>query len=123
MAKKSSPLLTQARDELRDAFNAMAAEALNSNNEAFLHLAQQKFDGLRQQAAGDLEQRKQAVETLVAPLAEVLQRYDKNASEMEKERQRAYGELNATLKVVHEAQHALRQETANLVAACAARCS
>ncbi len=110
-------LLAQAREELRDAFNSIAAQALNSNNQAFLQLAEQKFDGLRQQAAGDLEQRKLAVETLVAPLAEVLQRYDKSATAIEQERQRAYGELTATLRGVHEAQHALRQETANLVAA------
>jgi DNA recombination protein RmuC len=116
-AEEKLSLLTQARDELRNAFNSMAAEALKNNNEAFLHLAGQKFDGLRQQAAGDLDQRKQAVETLVTPLSEVLQRYDKNVSAIEQERQRAYGELTATLKVVHEAQHALRQETANLVAA------
>ncbi|MGE0404979.1 MAG: DNA recombination protein RmuC [Candidatus Korobacteraceae bacterium] len=116
-SEEKQALLTQARDELRNAFNSLAADALKNNNEAFLQLAQQKFDGLQKQAAGDLEQRKIAVETLVAPLTEVLQRYDKNVSAMEQERQRAYGELSTTLKVVHEAQHTLRQETANLVAA------
>src|SRR5581483_11523890 len=55
-------LLSRATEELRNAFQSLAADALKRNNESFLQLAEQKFEGLRQGAAGDFEQRKMAVQ-------------------------------------------------------------
>src|SRR3954463_2908083 len=49
-------LLDDAHAQLRDAFANVSAEALAKNNEAFLHLAKEKFAALSAEAAGTLEQ-------------------------------------------------------------------
>jgi DNA recombination protein RmuC len=117
VAEEKFVLLTQARDELRNAFNSMAAEALKNNNEAFLHLAAQKFDGLRQQAAGDLDQRKQAVQTLVTPINESLFKMQEEVRAIEKQRIGAYNQLAEQLRSVAITQDKLESETGNLVKA------
>ena len=63
-------ILNQMTQELRDSFQALSAEALKSNNQAFLHLAQSTLEKFQSEAKGDLELRQQAVENLVAPIGE-----------------------------------------------------
>ena len=52
---------------LRDTFRALSHEALKSNNEAFLSLAETKLREVRAHATADIEQRKTAIEHLQAP--------------------------------------------------------
>src|SRR3954471_22082788 len=68
-------LLDDAHSQLRDAFANVSAEALAKNNEAFLHLAKEKFAALSAEAAGTLEQRKAQIETLLKPMQELLGTY------------------------------------------------
>ena len=72
----------QASAQLEQAFKALSADALRENNEAFLQLARSQFEGLRSTATGELEQRRQAVEQLVAPIREALQRFDGKVGEL-----------------------------------------
>ncbi len=65
-------LLTRATDELREAFKALASDALQSNNQQFLELARTSLEKFQSEARGDLEARRLAVETLVAPIRESL---------------------------------------------------
>src|SRR3972149_3580151 len=69
-------LLDQARQELMGSFQALSGEALKQNNEAFLKLAAVSFESLHVKAEGELAQRQQAIDGLVRPLHESLQRYD-----------------------------------------------
>src|ERR687891_2719335 len=85
----------RASSQLEQAFKALSADALRSNNEAFLQLARSQFEQLRSTASGDLEQRRQAVEQLVAPIRDSLQRFDGKVSELERARTEAYGSLTA----------------------------
>ncbi len=55
-------LLNSALAELRPAFQALAAEALRSNNESFLDLAKTRLEKYQSEAKGDLEARQKAVE-------------------------------------------------------------
>ncbi len=98
-------------------FNGLSSEALRSNNEAFLQLARTQFEQLRSTATGDLEQRRQAVEQLVAPIRESLQRFDGKVQELERARTEAYGSLTAQVRLLAEGQRELRQETGSLVTA------
>src|SRR3954452_17851805 len=63
-------LVEDARAALGDSFRALAGEALKSNNEAFVQLAEAKLTQHQIQAREDLEKRKQAIETLVKPINE-----------------------------------------------------
>lgn len=110
-------LLDEAKARLTDTFNALSAEALKSNNKAFLDLARTTFETLQTQAKGDLETRQRAIDGLVSPLKEALERYEKQIQEMENARQNAYGGLDEQLRTLAIANQQLQKETGSLVTA------
>jgi DNA recombination protein RmuC len=110
-------LLSDAQRKLEDAFSGLAARALSANNESFLSLAGQAFDKLKLSAQGDLEQRRQAIESLLAPIREQLGRYEAGVLELEKTRQQAYGTLTEQVRSLVGTQERLQLETGNLVKA------
>jgi DNA recombination protein RmuC len=116
-AKEKLELVTKASDDLRNAFGKLASDALQSNNTEFLKLAQTSLSKFQMQAEGDLELRKQAVESLIKPIAESLNRVDNQIHEMEKERANAYGTLTEQVKSLIGTQAELQTETRKLVQA------
>jgi DNA recombination protein RmuC len=103
-----------AHDRLTNEFKALSADALRMNRTDFLEQAKQAFAQLQQQSAGDLEQRKQAVEALVKPIRESLEKVDTKITEIEKARAGAYGALGEQLKALNLAQLQLQTEAARL---------
>ena len=110
-------ILNQMTQELRESFQALSAEALKSNNQAFLHLAQSTLQKFQSEAKGDLELRQQAVENLVAPIGESLKKVDDQIRQMESVRDRAYGDLTNQVRSLITTQEKLQSETGNLVKA------
>ncbi len=110
-------LLDQAHRELMSSFQALSGEALKHNNEAFLKLASVSFEALHAKAEGKLAQRQQAIDGLVRPLQESLQRYDEQIRLLEMSRQSAYGGLDQHLRSLAESHQRLQLETGNLVKA------
>ena len=110
-------LLEEAQAKLREAFAAVSAEALAKNNEAFLHLARERFAVLSAEAAGSLEQRKAQIETLLAPMQEVLAQYQSRLEEIEKSRVESYSMLREQLGTLAETQRTLNAQTTQLVSA------
>jgi DNA recombination protein RmuC len=110
-------LLDEARQKLADTFNALSAEALKSNNLAFIALAKSTFETIQAQAKGDLETRQKAIEGLVDPLKNALVRYEKQILEMERSRQSAYGGLEQHLKLLAGEAEKLQQQTGSLATA------
>ncbi|MGQ0752309.1 MAG: DNA recombination protein RmuC [Betaproteobacteria bacterium] len=111
-------LVKEAEAALSDAFKSLSADALKSNNQAFLHLAQTKLAEFQQAAKGDLDARHKAVDELVKPIRESLEKVDGKLGEIEKVRISAYSALNEQLKGLVETHlPMLRSETANLVKA------
>jgi DNA recombination protein RmuC len=106
------------RHKLMDAFKALSAEALRSNNASFLDLARASLEKFQQGACNDLEARQKAVDHLVQPLRESLQNVDLKLGEIEKSRVSAYSELSTQLRSLVETHlPLLHNETANLVKA------
>lgn len=103
-------LLEEARLKLTDAFQALSAQALNSNNHAFIQLARSTFETIQTQAKGELETREQAIKGLVNPLIETLKRYEAQIQEMEKTRQSAYGSLEEQLRNLATVNQQLQKE-------------
>ena len=103
-----------AHERLTNEFKALSADALRANRIDFLEQAKQAFAQLQQQSVGDLDQRKQAVEALVKPLRESLEKVDTKISEIEKARAGAYGALGEQLKALNVAQLQLQSEAARL---------
>ncbi len=95
-------------------FKALSAEALQHNNESFLKLAQATLEKYQDGAKSDLAARQLAVETLVKPLKESLEKVDAKIGEIEKARASAYGQLSEQLKSLGTAQVSLQAEAAKL---------
>lgn len=110
-------LLEESKARLTDTFNALAAQALKSNNTAFLDLARKTLENLLTEARGDLGKRQEAIAGLVNPLAESLKRYEDHVNALEQSRQRAYGTLEQQLNTLAGLSDKLRTETGNLVTA------
>jgi DNA recombination protein RmuC len=110
-------LLNRATGELTHAFQALAAKALQSNNESFLQLAKASLEKFQTKADGDLEAREKAVSDLVAPIREALTRVDSKIQQIEGDRKEAYGTLTEQVRSLMGTQEQLRDETGNLVRA------
>jgi len=104
-------------DELDKSFAALSQQALKTNSESFLQLANESLKQFHALAHADLTQKEKAIENLVKPLQEALARTEQQIRQMEKERQEAYGSLTRHLETLAQTQQQLHGETRNLVAA------
>lgn len=116
-AAEKLKLLEEARAQLAESFKALSAEALARNNQSFLDLAKQSLATQQEAAKGELEARRQAVEALLKPLHEALERLGRQAQEMEKARSGAYASLTEQVKGLLSVQQDLKTETGRLVTA------
>lgn len=107
------------RDEqrLREAFEALSADVLRRNSEAFVTLAESRLKQATTEAKGDLSQRQQAIETMVGPLRETLGKVENQLRTVEKDREGAYRALLQQVGTMRESSDQLRQETRHLVTA------
>jgi DNA recombination protein RmuC len=110
-------LLSSAEEKLTDAFKALSADALRNNNRSFLDLAKQNLETFQQNAKGDLDVRQRAINELIKPLKESLEKVDGRIGELEKTRAGAYSELREQVKVLAQSHLQLQSETGNLVKA------
>ena len=110
-------LLDDAKRQLADAFKALASDALKSSNTSFLELAKTQLETFQEAAKGDLEKRQTAIDELVKPVKESLNKVDAKLQEIEKGRVEAYSGLTEQVRSLSETQKELRGETANLVKA------
>jgi DNA recombination protein RmuC len=102
---------------IKDSFSSMATAALRNNNEQFLHLARENLGALQTRADSELAKREQAVENLVRPIREALEKNEQQAHRMEAERREAQGALTRQLEMLAESHRLLQGETRNLVQA------
>ncbi len=109
--------LNEAANKMEDAFKALSAECLRTNNQQFLDLAKTTLEKYQSEAKGDLEQRQKAVEGTIAPLKETLEKYVQQVQAMETARQQAYGSLSQYLETMAATEQRLQTETGNLVKA------
>src|SRR6266853_1212386 len=116
-AEERSESFKQAAEELSEKFKALSRDALKDNNQSFLDLARATLEKFQTSAKGDLELRQRAIDQLVQPLKESLQRVDGKIGEMEKARAGAYSELREQVRALATSQLQLQSETGNLVKA------
>ncbi len=110
-------LATRSRLRQRDAFQALAAEALRHTNQSFLDLARTSLGEFQKGATAELESRQKAMGELVEPINKALHSMDGKLQEIEKERHGHYAQLTEQLKAVGAAHEKLHAETSNLVRA------
>ena len=116
-AMEKLAVLDAAQAKLSDAFKALSAEALKSNNAAFLSLAHATLEKFQEGARSDLDKRQIAIDQLVKPVRETLQKFDVKIGEIEKSRIEAYGGLTQQVRGLADSHVTLQRETSNLVKA------
>lgn len=110
-------LLEGAEKKLREAFQALSAEALRDNNQTFLDLARASLGEFQKSAETDLEARQKAVTEMVKPVQDSLKQVDDQLRGLETIRVEAYSTLTQQVRSMAETQRHLQSETANLVKA------
>ena len=103
-----------AETRLREAFQALSADALKTNNEAFLVLAETRLRDARTEAATDIDARKTAIENLLKPMATTLERVDREIKDADRRRAESGAQLMQTIASLDTAGQSLRDETRRL---------
>jgi len=103
-------LLAEARQRLGDTFKALSADALRESTTVFLEQA-------KETVGAQFEHRREAIDALIRPLQEALDRYETELRHLESKRERAYGSLEEQLRSLTESSADLQRETGNLVGA------
>jgi DNA recombination protein RmuC len=116
-AEERLALVETADTRLREAFRALSAETLDASRKSFLEMARESFDRLQEKAISDLEQRRKAVDDLVKPIEQSIQKVGEALQSVEKERARTFAELREQVRHVARTQESLAGETARLVQA------
>lgn len=109
--------LTLAAERLRVAFDELADRQFQSHSETFLKLARETLGVQTERAKGDLAAREQAIESLVKPIREALERAERQIKELDQSRRETHGSITAQLEALAASQQALSAETRNLVSA------
>jgi DNA recombination protein RmuC len=102
---------------LREAFHSLAGDALRRNNEAFAALAEAKLSTAKASAEGELAQRQQAIEGMVTPLRESLEKVQQQLRAVERERAGSYSQLLEQVTMMRTTSEQLQKETTQLVSA------
>jgi DNA recombination protein RmuC len=112
-------LITRRDVELKQAFQALSADALARNNEQFVALAEGRIKeataALAAKADGDVTARAQAIGKLLDPVAATLQRVEGQLRTVEKEREAAYAGLREQVSAMRSSSERLQDETKQLV--------
>src|SRR5436190_11958511 len=104
-----------AETTLREAFQALSADALRTNNQAILDLAETRLRDARTEATADIDARKKAIENLLAPMATTLEQVDREIKESERRRIESGAELMQRIASLDTTGQDLRSQTARLV--------
>jgi len=116
-AEEKLAAVQEAQQRLGESFRALSAEALQSNNQAFLDLARTTLEKYQDGARTDLDSRQKAIDELVKPLKQSLERVESGVHEIEKTRASAYAGLTEQIGGLLQTQAQLRTEAHNLARA------
>jgi len=104
----------KALTDLREAFRALSAEALQKTQPEFLRLANETLAKFQESAKGDLKERHQAIATLVEPLKLHLETYQKRLQQAETTQSTTLGEVKKQLESLALQSQTLSSETFQL---------
>lgn len=94
--------ITKARQDLDTYFKGMAAEVLHANSEAFLKQAAERLASQSKLSEAELAKRQQAIDALVKPVRENLEKFERRVNEIEEKRQGAYEGLKTEVGLLRE---------------------
>jgi len=103
--------------QLAERFQALSTEALERSTKTFLDIAEGRLSAANANAAGQLDNRKAAVEQMVQPLRDTLARVESQLRETEAARRSAHAALSEQVAFARQSSDQLRAQTQALVTA------
>jgi len=101
----------KALADLRTAFKALSLDTLRELQPQFIERVTETVSKLQETAKGDLAQRQEAIKTLVEPLKQQLETYQKRLQQAESTQAGTLGEVKKQLEALSQQSQALAQET------------
>ena len=101
--------LAKAREELETQFKGIASNVVEANSKVFLEQAKAQFENQKKLSEADLKQRQQAIDELVKPVKENLAKFEKQVTEMEKDRKGAYDVLRTQVGQLRDTAQGLSE--------------
>ncbi|MFD0776077.1 DNA recombination protein RmuC, partial [Streptomonospora algeriensis] len=102
-------------DRLGERFRSLSAEALDESSRRFVEMAEGRLRAVGAETGKDMEQRRAAVEQLVTPLKDTLNRVETQLREVDAGRRAAHAELAQQVDHVRQGSERLRDQTQSLV--------
>jgi DNA recombination protein RmuC len=115
LERERQAALERSMERLKASFDSIANSSLRSNSELFLQLAREHLAQHQQHAVSALSEREKAIESMLAPIREALEKTGQQILRIEKERAETFGSLKTSLESVALGQQALQKETRTLV--------
>src|SRR5262245_64892112 len=103
--------------QLSERFQVLSAQALDASTRRFLEMAEGRLSAANAKAAGELDNRRAAVEGLVGPLKETLTRVEAQLRETDKQRAASHAALAEQMTITRRSSDELRRQTQALVTA------
>ena len=100
--------------QLREAFEALSAEALNKMHPEFIKRAGESFEKFQTQAKGELEKKQMAVDSLVKPIKDQLKEYQESLARSQAHQASALGAVEKHLQTLTSQSASLATETQQL---------
>jgi len=107
----------KAQESLREAFTALASDALTSNAEQYLARSRDQLASLLNQVRGDWGTHKEELKGLVAPLERSLVTLDGQIRTLEEKREGAYASIGEQIRTLGLAEAQLQTTTTTLAEA------
>ena len=104
---KQMAQMKEAREEMLAQFRAAGGEVLSKAQEAFLKRADERFK--QSEEAGEAK-----IKTLLQPVGERLEKYEKQVETLENQRKDAFGQLTGLIQSMREGQEEVRREAQRL---------
>jgi DNA recombination protein RmuC len=115
LERERQAALERSLDRLKSSFDAVASTSLRSNSELFLQLAREHLGQHQQSAVNALSEREKAIDTMLGPIREALNKTEQQIQRIERDRAETFGSLKSSLESVALGQQALQKETLRLV--------
>jgi len=103
--------------QLAERFQALSAQALDASARRFLEMAEGRLSAANAKAAGELDNRRAAVEGLVGPLKETLTRVEAQLRESDAQRAASHAALAEQMTITRRSSDELKRQTQALVTA------
>ena len=103
--------------QLAERFQALSAQALDASARRFLEMAEGRLSAANANAAGELDNRRAAVEGLVGPLKETLTRVEAQLRESDAQRAASHAALAEQMTITRRSSDELKRQTQALVTA------